>query len=435
MTQFPASRRLPAGPDQPFDINPDDESFALIERLFAHFGDICKLEPRARKVPAYIIHHPDYIKHVLADRNQNYIKGVGFERVKMLLGNGIIVSGGDYWRSQRRMIQPAFHRAVIAQLSTTMRVLNQRLLARWEAKAATGELINVTSDTSELALETVLRAILSDDLDAIIARAGGNPFSILSEDSVRDLQLAFKFRALTRQVIEVAALRRAGEHRPPDILSVLIDARDANGNPMSDKALVDEVMTLIVAGHETTASTLNWAWYLLSANQAAEAELHAEIDGAPFNDILGFDNLQRLVFTKQIIDETLRLYPPVWLFSRKALAEDDIGGYYVAPGTDIFMAPYFVHRHPQFWDEPEVFRPERFAPDAGRQRHKYVYFPFSMGQRRCIGEFFAVVEMQIHLSAVAKRLRLRHVPDRPVELEPHINLRSRHNLFMRAEPR
>jgi len=195
------------------------------------------------------------------------------------------------------------------------------------------------------------------------------------------------------------------------------------------------VMTLIVAGHETTASTLNWAWYLLSEHPVAESTLHHEIDGAPFDDTPSFDDQPGLVFTKQIIDETLRLYPPVWLFSRKALAADNIGGHYVAPGTDIFMAPYFVHRHPQFWVAPEAFRPERFAPDAGPQRHKFVYFPFSMGQRRCIGEFFAVVEMQIHLSAVAKRLRLRHVPDRPVELEPHINLRSRHNLYMRAELR
>ncbi|MGH8501477.1 MAG: cytochrome P450 [Gammaproteobacteria bacterium] len=434
MTQIPASRRLPAGPAQRFDINPNDESFALIANLFARYGDICKLEPLARKVPAYIIHHPDYIKHVLADRNQNYIKGVGFERVKMLLGNGTIVSGGDYWRSQRRMIQPAFHRTVIAQLSATMRALNQRLLARWEAKAAAGEEINVTSDTSELALETVLRAIFSDDLDAITARAGGNPFSILSEDSVRDLKLAFTFRALTRQVMETVRQRREHAHRPVDILSMLIDARDANGKPMPDRALVDEVMTLIVAGHETTASTLNWAWYLLSEHPAAEAGLHAEIDGA-FDDTTGFEDLSLLVYTKQIIDETLRLYPPVWLFSRKALAEDDMGGHYVAPGTDIFMAPYFVHRHPQFWDEPEAFKPERFSPEAGRQRHKFVYFPFSMGQRRCIGEFFALIEMQIHLRAVARRLRLRHVPGGPVELEPHINLRSRHNLYMRAELR
>ena len=148
-----------------------------------------------------------------------------------------------------------------------------------------------------------------------------------------------------------------------------------------------------------------------------------------------FDDLPKLEYTRRIIDETLRLYPPVWLFSRKAIDEDHIDGYYVAPNTDIFMAPYFVHRHPKFWTEPKAFRPERFGPLAARQRHKFAYFPFSMGQRRCIGEFFATVEMQIHLGAVAKRLRLRYAAEHPVELEPHINLRTKRSLHMIPEKR
>lgn len=435
MTEKPAARRLPAGPVERFDINSDDESFALIAALFGRHRDICLVEPRTRKTPAYILYHPDYIKHVLAGRNQNYIKGIGFERVKMLLGNGIIVSGGDFWKSQRRMMQPAFHRQVIAQLSETMRALNADLLRRWESKAVSGERINVTGDTGELALETVLRAIFGEDLDALIARAGGNPFAILSEDSVRDLQLAFRFRALTRQVLDVVAQRREQNRRPADILSMLIDARDGNEQPMTDRALVDEVMTLIVAGSETTASTLNWAWYLLSEHPAAEAKLHAEVDNSMPGDIPSFDDLPNLVYAKQTIDETLRLYPPVWMFTRKAVAEDNIGGYYVAPQTDIIIPPYFVHRHPEFWEAPEAFRPERFAPQATRRRHKFAYFPFSMGQRRCLGEFFAFVEMQIHLGAIARRLRLRFVPERSVELEPYINLRSRHELYMLAERR
>jgi cytochrome P450 len=242
MTQQPARRRLPAGPAERFDINPNDESFAQIAELFERFGDICKVEPLARKAPAYIIHHPDYIKQVLVGRAQNYVKDVGFERVKMLLGNGIIVSGGEYWRSQRRMIQPAFHRQVIARLSETMRDLNRALLRRWETQVNTGEKLNITNETSELALETVLRAIFSEDLDAMTARFGSNSFAILSEDAVRDLRLAFKFRALTGQVKDVVARRHEEDRRPFDILSMFIAARDGNGAPMSDKAVIDEVM-------------------------------------------------------------------------------------------------------------------------------------------------------------------------------------------------
>lgn len=317
-----------------------------------------------------------------------------------------------------------------------MRELNRGLLRRWTIKAERGEKINITSETSELALETVLRAIFGEDLDAMTARAGHNPFSILSEDSVGDLQLAFKFRALTRQVMEIIAHRRGQDRRPPDILSMLIDARDREtGRAMNDKALIDEVTTLIVAGHETTASTLNWAWYLLSEHPTAEAKLHAEVEGQLSDDMPSFDDLPKLVYTKQIIDETLRLCPPVWLFSRRALNEDCIYGYCIASNSDIFIAPYFVHRHPGFWVKPEVFQPERFAPEASRGRHKFAYFPFSMGQRRCLGEFFSIVEMQIHLAAVARRLRLRYLPERPVELEPHINLRTKHSLNMIAEKR
>ncbi len=182
------------------------------------------------------------MKQVLVGRTQNYVKDLGFERVKMLLGNGIIVSGGEYWRSQRRMIQPAFHRQVIARLSETMRDLNRALLRRWETKANTGEKLNITNETSELALETVLRAIFSEDLDAMTARFGSNPFAILSEDAVRNLRLAFKFRALTGQVKDVVARRHEENRRPFGILSMLIAACDGNGALMSDKAVIDEVM-------------------------------------------------------------------------------------------------------------------------------------------------------------------------------------------------
>jgi cytochrome P450 len=333
------------------------------------------------------------------------------------------------------MIQSAFHRQVIAKLSETMRDLNLGVLHRWESKAEAGERINVMSETSELALETVLRAIFSEDLDEMIARLGVNPFSILSEDTARDLQLAYKFRSLTRQVMEAVRRRRVHGRRPLDILSMFIDAREANGNPMTDKALIDEVMTLIVVGHETTASTLNWAWYALSQHPVVEARLHAEVDGMPLDEAPSFNELPRLVYTKQIIDETLRLYPPVSLFSRKALVDDRIGDFYVPAKADILIAPYFVHRHPEFRSDPDRFEPHRFAPDASVGRHKFAYLPFSIGQRRCLGEFFSIVEMQIHLAAIARRLRLRYVPERPVALEPYINLRSKHSLNMLAQRR
>ena len=217
-----------------------------------------------------------------------------------------------------------------------------------------------------------------------------------------------------------------------------METRDKDtGKPMSDKALIDEVMTIIVAGHETTAGTLNWAWYLLSQHPQVEAALHAEVDalGKP----PGFDDLGDLRFTKQIIDETLRLYPPVWLYSRKAIDEDRLkhedGDVRIPAGADVFLCPYLLHRDKRFWTEPDAFRPERFTDEKIKERNRHVYYPFSLGSRRCIGEFFSIVDMQLHFGLLGQYVRLHHVPDKPIEIEPHINLRSRNSILMRPEVR
>ncbi|MGI9301637.1 MAG: cytochrome P450 [Gammaproteobacteria bacterium] len=425
---------LPPGPAERFDINVDDESFHKLAQWVARYGGIIKVEPATRRVPSYVLNSPEYVKHVLITNHRNYTKGVGFERVKMLLGNGIIVSDGDFWRSQRRMIQPAFHRQVITRLAQMMQACNQRKLEDWSEKAARRHTINITHEMSELALEVVLRALFSVDLDMLIAAEGENPFAILVQDFTRDLQLAMKFRGLTRHVADMMSRRRADERTEFDFLSMLMDTRDKETDePMTDKALIDEVMTIIVAGHETTAGTLNWIWYLLSQHPNVETKLQAEAD--TFESAPGFADLEHLPYARQVAEEALRLYPPVWLFSRKAVDADSVGGFYIPPGTDIFLCPYLLHRDAEHWDNPDAFTPERFASNDIKERNRYTYFPFSMGSRRCIGEFFSMVDMQLHLGLLAKHFRLKHVPDKPIELEPHINLRTRHSIMMLPEAR
>ena len=261
---------------------------------------------------------------------------------------------------------------------------------------------------------------------------------MLVEDVTRDLKLAMRFRALTRHVAAIMQKRRAQERIEHDFLSLLMETRDKDtGEPMNDKALIDEVMTIIVAGHETTAGTLNWAWYLLAKHPEVEAELHKEVDAIRHKP--GFDDLDALRFTKQIIDETLRLYPPVWLFSRKAIQEDrlshEAGDVWVPAGADIFLCPYLLHRDERYWSTPDQFRPERFSDEKIKERNRHVYYPFSLGSRRCIGEFFSLVDMQLHLGLLSQYIRLRHVPDKPVDIEPHINLRARNSILMRPEVR
>ena len=204
---------------------------------------------------------------------------------------------------------------------------------------------------------------------------------------------------------------------------------------MSERELIDEIMTLIVAGHETTASGLNWTWYLLSQHPQAEARLHAELDAAPEPPAPSLVQMEALAYTQQVINEALRLYPPGWLLSRRTIEADVLGGYPVPAGTNVLLPLYLVHRHPRFWKNPDAFDPERFAPEHEAERPRFAYMPFAAGPRHCIGETFALYEMLMHLYKVARHYRLVYLPDKPLELEAAINLRTRHPLHMRLERR
>lgn len=438
MTHSNSTARLAPGPDEPFDVNVDDASFEKLAHWRQEYGDIVAVKPALRRSPTLVLNNPEHVRHVLIGNHRNYTKGVGFERVKMLLGNGIIVSDGDFWRSQRRMIQPVFHRRIVTAQSSMMQACNEVKLREWQARAIAGEQVDITTEMSELALEVILRALFSHDLDTLIAREGGNPFSLLVEDVTRDLKLAMRFRALTRHVAAIMAERRQQGRIEHDFLSLMMETRDKDsGQPMSDKALIDEVMTIIVAGHETTAGTLNWAWYLLSRDERVESLLHREVDS--LDHAPGFEDLPDLRYTRQIIDETLRLYPPVWLFTRKAVDSDTLpgeaGDFHVPAGCDIFLCPWLLHRDARYWDDPESFLPERFSEESSRARNRHVYYPFSLGSRRCIGEFFSMVDMQLHLGLLARHIRFRPLGNEPADVEPHINLRSRHSILLMPELR
>ena len=266
------SNRFPPGPREGFvSGQPETNLFRLVD-LFLEYGDIYKVYSPARGTHVYVVSDPDQVKHVLVTNHQNYTKGVGIDRVKILLGNGIMASEGDVWRTQRRMIQPFFQRHTVAKFCPLMTRCNQNLLGRWEDQAARGENVNITAAMSEVTLQIILSAIFSDDLETITDTQGANPFAILTEETARDLQFARKFRALGKLILDLVERRRRERRLPFDFLSMLMEARDkSTAKPMTERALLDEVMTLIVAGHETTASALNWTWYLISQHPEAEA--------------------------------------------------------------------------------------------------------------------------------------------------------------------
>jgi len=426
MTQM-TEESLAPGPERPWDIDANDETLPVLQGLQAQYGDVVRVRTVTRPADSLVLFGPDELRWVLLANRQNYKKGVGLERVKMLLGNGLIVSDGDFWARQRRMMQPAFHSRVIKQFGGLIERHNLALLDRWAERAADGQPINLTRDTSELSLNIVLQALFSVDLDKLTNDAGEHPFTMIARDSQRDLRFAQQFRALTKLVRQMIEDRRREQRVEMDFLSMLMEARDKDsGEAMPERALIDEIMSLIVAGHETTASTLNWTWYRLSQHAEVEAKLHAAVDAAPAAPV---------PYAEQVLHETLRLYPPVWLFSRRSLGEDKLGGHHVPAGTDLFVCPWLLHRDTRFWSDPEAYQPERFAPEVEAARHKFAFIPFSAGARHCIGEGFAMIEMNQHLHLAARRFRLKYLGPVPPPAEFQINLRTREDLSMQVVAR
>jgi cytochrome P450 len=411
---------IPLGPQEEYRTT--DDLLDWMSHQFRRFGDIFRASVYG--TDAYVIRDPEFAHHVLVENWQNYVKGQLIKRVALLLGNGLMVSKGELWKRQRRMIQPAFHRKSIGALTSVIATVNFALLKKWQAAAQRNESINITHELSSMVLEVVLRSILGDDYEQI-----GFHFNLLSEESARDLAFAQAFRTLGTIILQVAARRRKKRSTSTDVLGVLMQARDPqSGQFMKDRQLINEILTLIVAGHETTASTLNWTWYLISQHSEVEERLSTELNTLP--DVVELEDLSRFPYTRQIIDETMRLYPAGWLMSRKAVRDDWLGDYYVPAGTEIYVSPYFIHRHPDMWEDPDRFNPDRFGPDNSKNRHRLSMIPFSAGPRNCIGEFLARVEMQIHLMIIAKRLRLGYVQSRPLELDAGVNLRSKYDFIM-----
>jgi cytochrome P450 len=397
-----------------------------MKKQFDQFGSIFRASVYGTDV--YVVSDPGYVDHVLRINWRNYKRGQAIKRIAFLLGNGLIVSEGEFWKSQRRMIQPAFHDKAIGALLNIISAANIELLNKWKDAAQERKSVNITRDISHMVLKVVLISIFGEDYEQVAPH-----FNILSDEAARDLQFAQRFRPLGKMVSAVAGERRTQNRRATDILSMLMAARDDKGQAMPDSQLAHEIITLIVAGHETTAITLNWTWYLLSRSAEVEEKLSSELNAVPGSDSPEIGDLAKFVYTRQVIEETLRLYPALWLMTRAAVKNDQLGDYFVPAGTEIYISPYLIQRHPSFWDAPDRFNPNRFRPDESRTRHPMTMIPFSAGPRKCIGESLARIEMQIHLMTIAKHLRLRSVTEQPIQLEAGVNLRNKHDFIMTPE--
>jgi enediyne biosynthesis protein E7 len=419
--------RLPPGPGESYKATED-----LLEWMRCNserYGDIYQSSLYGQRV--YVINSPQAADHVLLRNWRNYPrKGQAVKRIALSLGNGLISSNGEVWARQRRMIQPAFKRESIRVFFEVFQRVSATLLTKWESAARQSASVDVTQDVSLAVLEATLVSIFGSDYDRVAP-----DFALIADES-RNMQFAQDCIALGKLVAQVAADRRRDGIDGDDMLGQMMRARDREGGrPMPDAELARHAMTLVIAGHETTASVLNWIWYLLARHPDVEARLDAEIDALLGDGPLGFDGLTDFVYTRQVIEEALRIYPPLWLITRKAVSADHLGEYFVPAGTEIYMSPYLLQRHPRYWEVPDRFDPGRFAAEESQQRHALAACPFGAGPRNCIGEFFARVEMQVHVLLIARVLRLRYSDDRAADFRAGVNLVSRHHFIMQPELR
>ncbi len=434
MSSIATDFRRPPGPDSAVALGIDAATLSTLQALQREYGDIVSMEKPSGRL-AYFINDPAEVRRILVRRHARYAKGPGFERVKLLLGNGLIVSDGDVWRRSRTMIQPAFKVQNVHRLMKVMVQCSDRRAVAWAKAAKQNAAINITEETSEFALELILISIFGSDYEDKVMASGENPFAFLSRDSTRDLSVVMKVRELRNMLLEIINERRSRGGDEFDFLSMYMQATDKSGNHFTDKELLDELMTLIVAGFETSANTLNWVWYLIAGKPDVEAKLIAEANEfLPDVSSVNADNAKAMKYTQQVLEEALRLYPPVWLFTRRASEEDELDDYDVPPGTDIYLSPYVLHRTASIWPDPDSFNPDRFETGEKPKRDR-PYFPFSLGPRRCLGEYFSFLEMKVHIGLLLPRFRMQRVSNTDPVLELAINLRSKDDILLRPSLR
>lgn len=409
----------------------------------ARFGDVVGI--RVVNFRNIFINHPDLIEEVLVTHPRRYIKGRVLRANRHVFGEGLLTSEGDFWLRQRRLAQPAFHRAQIASYAAIMVEYTQRMLESWRD----GEERNAHKEMMRLTLQIVAKTLFDADV-AGDAQDVGKSLELLLElganfrrtlfvphwvPTPTNLRIKREIAYIESILYRIITERRASGRDTGDLLSMLLHAQDEDGSRMTDKQLRDETITLFLAGHETTASTLSWTWWLLAQNPAAEAKLHDELDSVLAGRAPSLDDLSKLPYTANVITESLRLYPTAWGLARIAVEDHELGGYTVRKGMGVAMAQWVVHRDKRWYDAPEEFRPERWEGDLLKKLPRFAYFPFGGGPRQCIGNSFAVMEASLLLATIAQKFRLRLVAGHSVVPLASITLRPRHGVRVTLESR
>lgn len=415
--------------------------------LQQRYGDVVSVPTLKGRLT--LIFHPDGVRHVLQENHLNYDKQIPEYRIlSLILGNGLLTNDGKFWLHQRRLMQPAFHRDRVASFGTLMTDAAVAWLKRLEASniVDSNQPFDVLHEMSRLTLNIVCNALFGSDLSDeemqrvsqalttsihLLTGAYYLPWILLLPTPQRH-QLRAPRRELYEVVDAIVRRRRMSSIQHEDLLAMLLEARDEEtGEGMSDQQVRDEVLTLLIAGHETTATTLAWTFYLLARHPNVVANLTSEYQQILMGRMPAIDDLSQLALTRMVVEETLRLYPAAWALGRRALADDEIGGYAVPRSSYILVFQYVTHRHPDFWQHPDDFDPERFSAERVAKQARFAYFPFSGGPRQCIGNQFAMMEAQLILATVLSRYQLRlELPNVRINPDPLVTLRPRGGMPM-----
>ncbi len=434
---------LPRGPQAlPFvgNIKLLRDPLGTLERAHAEFGDATCF--RVGPFRFVSLADPDLAQHMLVRNHRNYVKSRSYEGLRLVLGNGLVTSEGEHWRKQRKLAQPAFHRQRLAALAEIMAQCVEERLLDWDARTRRGSVAtDVHREMMELTLRIVGRTLFGTDLGSDLGALGPAvttcmykandyaesivrlPLWLPTPSNVRFARAKKVLDDIVHHIIDER--RRSGEQRD-DVLGMLMAATDESGTErMSDDDLRDEVMTLFLAGHETIATTMSWTWMLLHRHPEVAERVRTEALEVLGGRAPGFEDLPRLAYTGQVIDESMRVYPPVWMVERAALEEDRLGPWRIPPRTIVGVSPWIMHRHRALWPDPLRFDPDRFAPERAEARHKYAFLPFGAGPRICIGNHFALMEAKIILATVIQRYTVEVTRPERVAIDPRVTLRPK----------
>ncbi len=418
-----------------------NDTLNFFQQTARDYGDIASFKPAGFRI--YLLNHPDLIQQVLSVQSQNFIKDQGLRMTKRLLGEGLLTSEGDLHKRQRRLVQPAFHRQRVASYGATMVEKSVEAAQKWRD----GETLDINQEMMRLALMIVGKTLFGVDLESKSHEVGEALDAALGVFKQRlmlpfspyyqylPLPSSFRLRkacqTLHRLVTDMINEHRRGGRDTGDLMSMLLMSEDSEGGgTMGDAQVRDEAVTLLLAGHETTANALTYCWYLLSQNPEAEAKLHAELDAALGNRPPSMEDLPKLPYTEMVFSEALRLLPPAWALGYEAVVDAEVGGYVLPKRSIVLMSQYVMHRDPRYWKDPDQFIPERFTPEEKAKRPRFAYFPFGGGPRQCIGEPFAWMEGVLVLATLARHWAPRLVPGYKLELFPSITMRPKNGMPM-----